>query len=112
MLMKRQITSALLLTQWILGLSLMVLFPVKSQAEQEFSKQTVLEIGEHDGNELGTLPESSGFEAESKVLFGNFSLQEYPLTRCFTSQFLNPHYSDSAPLFDVKTTFFYFFHTW
>lgn len=112
-LVKRNIASALLLTQWFLGLSLLVFFPSQSHASQEISKQTIIEIADQVALDHGILPESPDLETDLKISWHNLADSELPLLlNTFENYSQHPLYKDSAPLFDIKTTFIHFFHTW
>lgn len=112
-LVKRNIASALLLTQWFLGLSLLVFFPSQSHASQEISKQTTIKIADQVALDHGILPESPDLETDLKISWHNLADSELPLLlNTFENYSQHPLYKDSAPLFDIKTTFIHFFHTW
>lgn len=112
-LVKRNIASALLLTLWFLGLSLLVFFPSQSHASQEISKQTTIEIADQVALDHGILPESPDLETDLKISWHNLADSELPLLlNTFENYSQHPLYKDSAPLFDIKTTFIHFFYTW
>lgn len=112
-IVKRKIASALLLTQWFLGLSLLVFFPSQSHASQEISSQTTIEIADQVVLDHGILPESPDLETDLKIFWHIPADSELPLLLNTKENYCqHPLYKDSAPLFDIKTTFIHFFHTW
>ncbi|TDQ18242.1 hypothetical protein DFQ04_0040 [Algoriphagus boseongensis] len=110
--MKRQVTSVLLLTNWILGLFLIFLAPSQANAEQENLQKTSISSSIPHFEESIQLPEVPDFELDLKILVGaNTNWIELNPTAEILPDFHQSEYG-STPLFDVKTTFFYFFHTW
>lgn|GEM_PF-3615696 len=112
-LVKQKIASALLLSQWVFGLWLLIFFPPQAHAKQQFSHQTTLEVGDHFTVDHGILPESQEVEADPRLFLSTQSgAEKLPFTVPFLCFCLNPLYLDSVPLFDIKSTFIHFFYTW
>ncbi len=112
-LVKRKIASALLLTQWFLGLSLLVFFPSQSHASQETTDQATLEVADQVVLDHGILPQSPDLETDLKLSWYIPTEAKTPLLLNSNENYCqHPLYRDSVPLFDIKTTFIHFFHTW
>lgn len=110
--MKRSLSFSVLLSNWIVGFFLFLLFPPEiNPSLAEFSKATIQAV-EGEISESFQIPENVSFEIEWKlqffiplVAFVNLSSNAVKSTHLLLDY-------NSLSLFDVKKLFIHFFHTW
>ena len=110
--MKRQFSIGIMLTTWMVGLFLVLLFPPDTNKPDDTHRKSFFQPSEGQISESFSLPDTSSFEFEWKlsVQTGIFKwVSETHLAQTLANSLKG---YCSVPLFDVKTTFFYFFHTW
>lgn len=110
--MKRQWTIGIMLTTWLVGLFLVLLFPPNIHRSSDSDNKAFFQPAGGQISGSFSLPDESSFEFEWKLSIQavNFKWVSNPELVLAWTKFLTEYCS--TPLFDVKTTFFYFFHTW
>lgn len=110
--MKRTLSFGILLSNWIVGFFLFFLFPTDiNNREGEFNKTTIQHVKGEILESFQT-PESTSLEIEWKLQFFLHSTGWNTISDSSSyGHFLISAFT-SLPLFDVKTLFIHFFHTW